>query len=565
MINSISNIEQQNINKFGVVTQRKQSSDAYWLGSQPANIPADIRRDNEVRAHIGNFEIITPEEARKRNNATLLGLSIAGAVLLTAGGIFFVLKGGPKGLTKNFQKWRNNLEERIQKAKLNNMTDTPLNRAYIFLVRKLDKTIKKTSAINNFTTFKDTLFKKMMYVTGFTAKAHKGITRLFEKIGRQAVINSYKKAEYYMDFARDTAAGVSMKAFSRNIAEKVEINGVQKSRLQWLEHALHLDDELGQIYKSHFGSPGRGNRYCRFKKSAKELEMNFQKLRIFWSKDLVNSFMAEGAIAKEKLAIQKQVQGYRRSFSYSNKDFERDLEKSIIDMTRSIEHTDIQKINMLRNLRHNIHDYIKTGSNNPELKSKIVNSINEFSTEISKSLQNKSMKPETAKPLLEHTQELMSSFSGFKSGKVEEILDIYRQILPPSEYETVQRAYRESVKSLDKAIVTETEDFISKVRDLTLGSAPTDILSVLGGIGTLGYYLGKSDNNDERISISLKYGIPALAGIGVALYGNAKLFAGTKSMIFGAVSTWIFNRIGSMADKKLKEHKQKATGNTDKA
>ena len=220
---------------------------------------------------------------------------------------------------------------------------------------------------------------------------------------------------------------------------------------------------------------------------------------------------------------------------------------------------------MLRNLRHNIHDYIKTGSNNPELKSKIVNSINEFSTEISKSLQNKSMKPETAKPLLEHTQELMSSFSGFKSGKVEEILDIYRQILPPSEYETVQKAYRESVKSLDKAIVTETEDFISKVRDLTLGSAPTDILSVLGGIGTLGYYLGKSDNNDERISISLKYGIPALAGIGVALYGNAKLFAGTKSMIFGAVSTWIFNRIGSMADKKLKEHKQKATGNTDKA
>ena len=65
MINSISNIEQQNINKFGVVTQRKQTSDAYWLGSQPANIPADIRRDNEVRAHIGKFEIITPEEATK--------------------------------------------------------------------------------------------------------------------------------------------------------------------------------------------------------------------------------------------------------------------------------------------------------------------------------------------------------------------------------------------------------------------------------------------------------------------------------------------------------------------
>ena len=565
MINSIPNIEPKDINKFGVVTQRKQTSDAYWLGSQPANITADIKRDNEVRAHIGKFEIITPEEARKRNNATLLGLSIAGAVLLTAGGIFFVLKGGPKGLTKNFQKWRNNLEEKIQKAKLNNMSDTPLNRAYIFTVRRLDNIIKKSSAINNFTTVKDTIFKKMMYVTGFTKNIHKGITRLFEKIGRQAVLNSYKKTSYYMDFARDTAAGVSMKAFSRNAGEIVEINGVKKSRLQWLEHALHLDDELGQIYNSHFGMISRNSRYFRAKKAAKNLEANFEKLKTFLSKDIVNSFMAEGAIAKEKLAMQKQVQGYRRSFSYSNKDFERDLEKSIIDMTRSIEHTDISKINMLRTLRQNIHEYVKSGANDPELKSKIVNIIEDFSAEVNKSLKNKSMKEQVAEPLLSSSAQLKKSFMDFKNGKVEEILDIYRQILPQSEYETVRKAYQESVKSLDKSIVTETEDFISKVRDLSLGSAPTDILSVLGGVGTLGYYLGKSDNNDERISISLKYGIPALAGIGTALYGNAKLFAGAKSMIFGFASTWIFNRIGSFADKKLKEHKQKKLGNTANA
>lgn len=566
MINSIPNIEPKDINKFGVVTQRKQTSDAYWLGSLPANDTVDIKRENEVKAHnIGKFEIITPEEARKRNNATLLGLSIAGAVLLTAGGIFFVLKGGPKGLTKNFQKWRNNLEEKIQKAKLNNMSDTPINRAYVFMARKLDSAIKKSSAINNFTTVKDTIFKKMMYVTGFTKNIHKSITRMFEKIGRQAVVNSYKKTSYYMDFARDTAAGVSMKAFSRNAGEIVEINGVKKSRLQWLEHALHLDDELGQIFTSHFGTQSRSGRYIRVKRASKNLEANFNKLRTFLSKDIVNSFMAEGAIAKEKLAIQKQVHSYRRSFSYSHKDFERDLEKSIIDMTRSIEHTDISKINMLRNLRQNIHEYIKSGANDPKLKTKIVSIIEDFSADVSKSLQNKSMKEQVAGPLLSSSAQLKKSFIDFKNGKVEEILDIYRQILPQSEYETVRKAYQESVKSLDKSIVTETEDFISKVRDLSLGSAPTDILSVLGGIGTLGYYLGKSDNNDERISISLKYGIPALAGLGAALYGNAKLFAGTKSMLFGAASTWIFNRIGSLADKKLKEHKQKKSENTANA
>ena len=57
------------------------------------------------------------------------------------------------------------------------------------------------------------------------------------------------------------------------------------------------------------------------------------------------------------------------------------------------------------------------------------------------------------------------------------------------------------VKNLDKSIKIETDDFISKVRDLALGSAPTDVLTILGGLGTLGYYLGKSKDSDERVSI----------------------------------------------------------------
>ena len=77
----------------------------------------------------------------------------------------------------------------------------------------------------------------------------------------------------------------------------------------------------------------------------------------------------------------------------------------------------------------------------------------------------------------------------------------------------------------------------------------------MGSFATLSYQLGKSDNNDERASISLKYGIPALAGIGVSLYCNAKLFAGTKSMLVASISGLIVNQIGSWADKMLKKHK----------
>jgi hypothetical protein len=152
-------------------------------------------------------------------------------------------------------------------------------------------------------------------------------------------------------------------------------------------------------------------------------------------------------------------------------------------------------------------------------------------------------------------EELQSGFANFEEGKIQQLLTIYKKILPQSEYEKIAEAYGNTVKSLDKSIAIETEDFLSKLRDLKLGSAPTDRLTILGSFAVLGYNLGKSKDNDQRQSIALKYGIPALAGLGVSLSCNAKLYAGSKSLMFGGVSTWLLNRIGEWSDSKLKEYK----------
>ena len=131
-------------------------------------------------------------------------------------------------------------------------------------------------------------------------------------------------------------------------------------------------------------------------------------------------------------------------------------------------------------------------------------------------------------------------------------------MLPKEDYDKVSKTLKSGVKSLDRSIRLETEEFVSKLRDLTLGSAPTDILTMLGAVGLLSYQIGKSDTNDERLSITLKYGIPALLGqVGVTLYCNAKLFAGTKSLMMGTLSGLLLNRVGEFADNKVKQYKQK--------
>ena len=153
---------------------------------------------------------------------------------------------------------------------------------------------------------------------------------------------------------------------------------------------------------------------------------------------------------------------------------------------------------------------------------------------------------------------LESRISEFKKGSVDEALEIYKHILPKQQYEEVAKVYKSGVEQLDESIMIETESFVNKLRDLTMGSAPTDMLTVIGALGTLGYQLGKSDNGDQRTSIALKYGIPAIAGIGVSFYSNAKLYAGSKGLIIGSISSLLLNRIGIFADELLKKYKHES-------
>ena len=566
MINSVSQIDKKD-NPFDLVSKRPQQSDNYWLSANKISqkpdtveINTENSKQEEKKVSLPKIQILTPEEARKTNNAKLIGLSIAGAVVLTGAGIFFALKGGPKGISKGFRKLQNHLEYKVQQSKLNNMSDTPLNRFYVYVIGKLDKFQHRSEAINNYTSLKDSAFKKLMYMTKSTRYLHQVTTKLFEKIGRQAVVNAYKDSAKSFNLARDMAAGTSMKAFSRKAGEVVEINGVKKTRIQWLEHLLKMDDDLAKIYEKHFGTETRGSRYLRVKKAAKELEEHFKNLKTFWSTDLVTSFMAENAIGAEKTAIQKLVRGHRKDISYSLKDFHSDTDKMIIQMTHSISHNDIAKINMLRNIRQSIYKYIQSGTNDGKIRKEILSGADVFRAEITKALKNKSMDSEVGKKLVDDVTELREMVVNFKTGKVEEMLDIYKKLLPESDYKTVEKFYHEGVKNLDKSIKIETDDFISKVRDLSLGSAPTDVLTVLGGLGTLGYYLGKSKDNDESVSISLKYGFPAIAGLVVSLYGNAKLYAGTKAMALGFGSSLILGKIGNFLDKKLKAYQQSKKG-----
>ncbi len=555
MINSIPTIETKT-NAFGDITKRKAPSD-FWLAE---NSKIKSKKDNKI-------VIMTPEEARATKNIKLIGLSIAGAMLLTAAGLFFFLKGGSKGLSRNFKKLRNFLESKVQNAKLNKSGNDLMTKAYALLIKNLDGALQKFEAVNNFTTFKDILFKKIMYSnfglkkfaskSNWGAKVHSGVTRVFEKIGRQSVVNSYKNTAGRITERKLLSAQIEKDILAKNPYDIVEINGVRRTKAQWLMQISKMNDELSKNYNLHFGTGALTGRYLKIKKTTEGLNSHFENLGTFISKNTLNSFVSDSVISSDKLKIQNMVKGFRKNLSYSISDMAKESEDKVMQMTQSINYKDIDKLNILNSIRGGFKSLTKSKTNKNDITQKLLGDIETF---------NKLVKSDTtldkknADLLLSSAEELRKSLSEFKQGKVEDILSLYKHLLSPDDYYRVEKSYKNSIKSLDKSINIETEEFISKVRDLTTGSAPTDILTVLGSFATLSYQLGKSDNNDERASISLKYGIPALAGIGVSLYCNAKLYAGTKSMLMASISGLIVNQIGSWADKLLKKHKAAKLG-----
>jgi hypothetical protein len=545
MINSIPKIDLNSDNTFGKVSQRTNPSD-YWLEEKKSQPQSEFGQIKD------SIKILSPDEARKTKNQKIIGISIASATLLTAGTLLLLLKGGPKGLSQNFRKLRNHLDTKINMAKLNGEGFvSKTNKIYVVTRKQLDRFLQKGDAVNNFTTIKDTIFERIMGCNKYTRKLHGSITKFFEKLGRQSVVNSYHNSRNSLSYAINLAND-SIPNMSQNSSVLKRIN--------------ELNTEIQTLSDKNFGKRALRSRYYLFRKATEEMKTAFEKLKDFWTTDVFKEFMADSKIVKQRESIAKGVNANRKELSYSLAHMNRDSEGIIMKMVEVVDIKDTDKITALRNLRTEIKQFAKNSENLSDvgLKNKILADMDKFSQDVIKSLSEKTIDEKSATQLLTEMGNLKNLFGNYKRGKLEELLDIYRQTLSPKEFKQVEKAYRDWIKSLDKSIKIETEDFVNKLRDLTMGSAPTDILSLLGGLGVLGYNLGKADDNNQRVSISLKYGIPALSLIGVSLYCNAKLFAGTKGLMVGTLASAILNRIGSFADDSLKNYQAKKVENPPK-
>ena len=145
-----------------------------------------------------------------------------------------------------------------------------------------------------------------------------------------------------------------------------------------------------------------------------------------------------------------------------------------------------------------------------------------------------------------------------KAGIFQEMLEYYYKIAP---YELDKsgalNALKQAVKSFDDSVYLEGEEFFDKVRDLKLGSAPTDILTIILSFLTLSFGLGHAKDKEQKKSVMLKAGIPIVGGVATTMFATTKLVSGGKSIALGILSSIILNRLGLIADNIRQNKVQK--------
>lgn len=490
------------------------------------------------------------ENDNKKNKS--YGKTIVVSSLFAGFGILALMKGTvPKSLSKILDKWKLKLEEKTAKGgKLKNF--------YHFIIGKINSFRAKAESINNFTSMKDVLFQRLMWGKDgnrtFTRKIHEGITRFFDKISRNTVNSAYSSTQ-----KKFASLNEYMSVMNERILRDFPNNTEIAEAIKTIEARM---SSVNSNLDKGFGINARNARLKQMNEAYEDLfdyfwNASVKDIKNFRSKNMYQSYIAEDYLLPAKMKLANDTSALRQLITHDIADNYKATMEAVDNIQKFVSPNDMPTNDALNTLRNCLAKYKKLSGKDEalqrgQLNKEIVETLKKLSSSFEGNSRYSSEAVEDITKYISNMRDIISK--GASKGELQEILTLYKGILPRKEYLKLRAEVQSSIKSLDKAIDVETVQYFDKARDLKLGSAPTDILSILAAVGAVGWYLGKAENKDERISASLKYGIPAVGAIATSLYCTARLVSGGKSIALGLLSGWIMNIIGAKVDDARKKY-----------
>lgn len=505
------------------------------------------------------------KEKEEKKSTHKLGKTIALTTLGTGFGILFLMRGLPKNAYKTIEKWSEKLETKVFNARKNGKM-SKLDEFFTFTLGKLSGFMNKAKSINNFVSIKDITFEKIMSKNKYTKKIHTKITEVYEKIGKRTVKKAYEKTKTKLNGLFQRFEDVDDTLMAKRKSEKVKIGETTKTVEEWLNDIEVMKTDIRKTWNSGFGLTKRDERLAEITKATDGLskrvwEATAGNMSNLKKKDMYETFIAEEMLAGDKLKLINEVKKIRYAITRDIEDNYDSALDVINNITSFVHSNDRTSRGFIKDLRNHLAQYKKlSGPNESEVRNgvnkEITIALEKLAQNIRESQSLYKYDLNTVNQVTKYVEDISTITDKSSKGKMQEILTIYKNLLgrESDEYKKLKEAVMTTSRQIDKSVTMETDQFFDMKRDLVTGSAPTDILSILAGVGAIGIGLQTAENKDQKNSVLLKAGIPALGAIATSLYFSASLVSGGRSMLYGALSGLLISKAGSMLDDFRKKH-----------
>ena len=494
----------------------------------------------------------------KKKNKLHIGSAITIATLLTVCGIFMISRGFQKNTNKFLNKVKDYLEKKQELSSLSASKNK--NKLYGYAIRRTNSFIKKSESINNITSLKDILFMKLMYKTKPTKEIHKSISEFFEKLSRKTVVDSYTKTSKDFEKMNQVFDKLDELILKESPDEIVIFNEKEYTKQQLVKKAKNYRERANDFVTNFISENSQKLRYEYINDVTKNLYSRFWDVSFkdFWSKDnkfkrkeMWQTFIAAEQIKGDKTKLAEWAATARNAITYTNADKTGLIHDYINNLDGIIPADDTKGIDIIKKLEW----FAKNSEglkNNKELFLAELEKLKEH--KIVSSDENLAKTQEEFKA--SNIQLIEDLLDDTATGEIQDMLSIYYKLAPfELDKSGASLAVKKAVQSFDKSVNYECIEFFDKIRDLRLGSAPTDVLTILFSFITLSLGLGHAKNKEKQQSVMLQSGIPIVGGIAVSTLSATKLVAGGKSLALGFISGLALNQIGKVVDNIWKQYK----------
>lgn len=487
---------------------------------------------------------IKKEEEKKDNR---LGVKIAEYALIAGFGLLLATRLFSKksrmnvnGLSKFLGKKMAKLNEHKQLSGAQNF--------YYNVLKGAKKIVNRSQTIFNIATLKDIVFQMGLKKTPITRKFSDNVSNLFQKISVMTCSRAYRKTQ---------------NKFDNLYAEFAQAN----NNLPRGKHRL-ATEKLSNIKNNVYcvcSKEGRNQRLAQINNDLKGIDslvydQTWKHLGRFIKNAKDGKFIAQDLASNAKLKLHNSVYPTKDKITFSIYDHYQTLRHLLKSIDPYVDVTDKQSRILMESLKHNLTNYKKVlegGESKTKLpkKKEIAKSLEDLKNHINESkVYDKDTKDAASKAVEKFRKTLINDN---KEGEVQELMDIYKQHLSKEDYAKLKKKVDKTLKSLNHSVDLETDKLFDKIRDLKLGAAPHDVLAFVASLGVMGYGVSKADSKDQRMSVTLKYGIPAVGAVAITTICTVGLIASGPSLLIGLVSGLVMNKLGEVADNTRKKYQEK--------